>query len=278
VSERICEEPCGPDWTALASILLQALGEEIAGRGTPTWVRVLDPPDGTVGDSCLEFFEDGRGFLGWTAPPRCQAVGVVASGRAIAEDGPAGLPPGFAPGARTGVRMACLVARDGSVGWQMETASGAAYPVPPSEGRLLDCLRRCFALPTPPAPVGPKHFQSLLWLITIEEVIRSSTRRLTWAQILDLHPAANPQDYPQLANPDRWGEPEWTWEALRRAAVRENWARMMVERDLAAWMDDGMFARWIIDSLPAPEDVLAGLRPHLAPSAARRLAHAVRAA
>jgi hypothetical protein len=133
----------------------------------------------------------------------------------------------------------------------------------------MDCFRRCFGLPTPAALVGPGHFQALLWLITIEEVLHASNRRLTWNQMLDLHPSANPQDYRQLANT------EWTWEALRRSAIRNNWARLMVRQDVAEWMDEGMFARWILDSLPSAEDVLTELRPRLSPSAARRLAHAV---
>jgi hypothetical protein len=285
-SKEISVDPEGPVWTALAAILLEALGRKVAERGVPTWIRVQDPSDGTEGDFYLEFFEDSRGFLGWTAPPECQAVGVVACGRAIAEDGPVEPPPGFTPGATTRVRAACLVARDGAIGWQMETLDGACHPAPPTEGRLMDCFRRCFGLPTPAAAVGPGNFQALLWLISIEEVLQGSNRRLTWNQMLDLHPAANPQDYRQLANPHgppcaptgRWGEPEWTWEALRRSAIRDNWARGLVQQDLAAWMDEGMFARWILDSLPSPEDVLAKLRPRLSTSAARRLAHAVREA
>lgn len=271
-------EPDGPPWTALAGILLDALGESVAQRGSPTWVQVQDPPGGSTGDFCLVFDEESPGFLGWTAPLECQAVGVVASGRAVVPEGPVEPLPGFLAGTETAVRLACVVARDGSVGWQMETAGKRGDPAPPTEGRVLDCLRRCFGLPTPPPPVGPGHFQSLIWLVTIEEAVRATTRRLTWNQVLDLHPAANPHDYPQLAGPDSPGEPEWTWEKLRRAAVRDNWAWMMVDRELAAWMDDGMFARWILDTLPSPEDVLAELRPRLAPSTARRLAHAVRAA
>jgi hypothetical protein len=258
-------------------MLLGALGDKVAERGAPTWVRVRDPAEPAAGDFSVELFEESRGFLGWTAPPDCQAVGVVATGRAIAEDGPREPPPGFPPGTPTRVRLACLVARDGTIGWQMETAGGVPHPVAPTEGRLLDCLRRCFALPTPPAPAGPAQLRSLLWLLAIDDLLRSTSRRPTWNQILDLHPDAS------LLTPaplDRFGagEPGWSWEVLRRSAMRDGWAWMMVDRDLAGWMDEGMFARWILDSLPSTEDLLARLRPRLAPSAARRLAHAVRAA
>jgi hypothetical protein len=43
-------------------------------------------------------------------------------------------------------------------------------------------------------------------------------------------------------------------------------------------MDEGMFARWILADLPSPDEMLASVRPDLAPSAARRLAHAIHAA
>jgi hypothetical protein len=52
----------------------------------------------------------------------------------------------------------------------------------------------------------------------------------------------------------------------------------IIDPELAGWMDDGMFARWVLSDLPSPDELLATVRPYLAPSAARRLAHAVRAA
>jgi hypothetical protein len=277
MSEANDDRACGPNWPALAGILLRALGDKVAERGVPTWVRVHDPPGPPDGDFCLELFEDGRGFLGWTAPPDCQAVGMVATGRAIAEDGPREPPPGFPPGTPTGVRLACLLARDGSIGWQMETAGGVPQPVPPTEGRLLDCLRRCFGLPTPPPPAGPGQLRSLLWLLAIDDLLCSTSRRPTWNQLLDLHPDTDLLTSARLAR-CAGREPVWSWEVLRRSAMRDNWAWMIVERDVAAWMDEGMFARWMLDSLPSTDDLLARLRPRLAPSAARRLAHAVRAA
>jgi hypothetical protein len=70
----------------------------------------------------------------------------------------------------------------------------------------------------------------------------------------------------------------WSWEKLRRDAVLNDWAGSVVPADIAAWMDEGMFARWILAELPDTDDLLGRVRAVVDPSTARRLAHTVRAA
>jgi hypothetical protein len=295
------------DWNALAGLLLAALGDHTAERGAPTWVEVVDPPGG-VGDVQLFFSENQAGFFGWVAPPDCQAVGLVATGRVWATEpdtgptrqpdpgapphphSPAGAPPEPGPAAGAppepvpGVRLACVVARDGTVGWRMTLPDGTVQHEAPQEGRLVDCLRRCFGLPTAPPPAGAGMLQSVIWVLSVLDAASLSTRPLTWRQVACLHPLARAcsSSASGLTPPaGRYGRvltgmagPTWTWDVLRRHAGL--WAGELVTPEIAEWMDDGMFSRWVLTELPDPEQLIRRVRPLVTPSAARRLAHAVR--
>jgi len=275
------------DWPALAEVLLDALGDRVAEQGRPTWVRILDSP-GEPGAFDLDLDDSPEGLLGWVASDDCLGVGVVATGRAMMDEtagshSPAGLRPGTTPG----VRLACLVSRDGEVGWRMVVPGGVSLDAPPSEGRLLDCLRRCFGLSTPPPPAGAGRVQVVVWLLTVHDTIRRTGRRLSWREVAELHPVgalraepgslhqAGPAAIPELI---RIAGQAWSWETLRQGAARGAWGDDVVTPQLAAWMDEGMFARWILSELPTPEELVNRVRPHVSPSTARRLAHVVRAA
>jgi hypothetical protein len=273
------------DWPGLAELLLDGIGDRVSAAGRPTWVGVKDDPLGQ-GDLGMWFVEDSCGFLGWEAPPECIAVGVVATGRAHVADTPVEARSPFSPGVVPDIRMCCLITRHGEVTWRMTLPDGRSFCDAPHDGRLLDCLKRCFALPTPLPPAGPGHLLSVFWLGAIIDEDRRVGRRLTWREISQLHPVATimspgtgmcdaPQDFSDYI---RAAASTWSWETLRRRAVTDSWAAELVSPELAAWMDEGMFARWILGALPAPDELVARIRPRLAPATARRLAHAVRAA
>jgi hypothetical protein len=272
-------------WPAMAELLLDALGDRVAAAGQPTWVAVMGDPSG-VKELDLRLVEDPRGLLAWKAPPECSAVGVVATGKAHVADAPIEGRMPFTPGVIPGIRMSCLVARTGDVAWHMDLPDGRSFEDAPQEGRLLDCLKRCFALPTPPPPVGAGHLLSVFWLGAIIDQVHRSDRRLTWTEVARLHPAAQVMsgcgragsEGPDLSDIIRVSSSAWSWEALRVQAETGSWARELVSADLAAWMDEGMFARWVLSALPAPDELVARIRPRLAPSTARRLAHAIKAA
>jgi hypothetical protein len=183
--------------------------------------------------------------------------------------------------------MACLVTRDGEVAWKTGVARGAqGLAIPeeaPKEGRILDCLRRCFALPTPPPSVSSSRLQAVAWLVAIyDRTTTAAAGRLTWTEVSRLHPVA------QVLHADLGGSggdllPEllrvagsaWSWEEFRQRAQGEYGLGHIVAPSLAAWMDEGMFARWILSELPGVDELLAAVRPRLVPSAARRLSHAL---
>jgi hypothetical protein len=269
------------DWQGLTTRILESLGDHVAGQGFPTWVKVVDGQsrDDSFTLACLD---DPGGLMGWSAPPEVSAVGVVATGRLLMEPGPSEAPAPLRAAKNGGIRLACVVARDGTTGWRMVIPGGRAMENVPEDGRLLDCLKRCLGLPTPPAPTGPGRLQSLLWLDKILGQAQTSPHRLSWNEVVRLHPAGalldpgeqgalSPED---LAHVIRLAGTVWSWEEIRQQAATR-WSGQIIERDIAAWMDEGMFARWMLGGLPGTDELMTQVRPLLTPSTARRLAHAL---
>jgi hypothetical protein len=316
------------DWGRLAALLLDAVGDRVVALGRPIWVQVLDLPDGdkdgensAAGRFALAFSDAEDGLMGQVVGPDCQAVGVIGSGRVRpaprAPSGPSG-PSG--PDRSSGssgshgssgsseqsgasgptgdyveaIRMVCLLTRAGEVEWRLSQADGSkpSLPIselPPSEGRLLDCLRRCFELPTSPPLASPARLQIIVWLVAALERAEGCRRPLSWSEVSRLHPVARLLAFEMEAPASdvsaitdaltRMGAAAYSWEDVRiRAARHEGFLDEVVDPHLAGWMDDGMFARWVLAELPSVDELFTALRPRLTPSAARRLAHAVHAA
>lgn len=271
------------DWQRLADVLLDAAGDRAEEQGHPMWVRVLDTAAGDPDDSfSLALSAESAGLLGWVATADCRAVGVVATGRLRPMECAA---PDIVDPSADRIRMVCLVSRQGQTAWKMALPDGTASMQPPSEGRMLDCLRRCFGLPTPPPPASPARLQAAAWLAAILEQADGARRPLSWSEVSRLHPVARVLDgdlrgrcSTVLPGLIRLAGSAWTWEDFRLHAQQDPDGHDIIDPDLAAWMDAGMFARWVLSSLPAPDELLVALRPLLTPSAARRLAHAVHAA
>jgi hypothetical protein len=275
------------DWATLASVLLDAAGDHVAEQGSPVWIRVLDPPEGDAEQGfALALSDESQGLLGWVATPDCQAVGLVATGRLRSVAGATAVGADVLGRHGDHLRLACLVTRDGEMAWKTQIpdkADSADLPEhPPTEGRMLDCLRRCFGLPTPPPPVGPARLQAIAWLVAVFDRAIAAPGRLTWFEVSRLHPVAQVLNA-ELGGPRadvlpgllRVAGSAWTWEDFRQQAERDGGLEHLVEPSLAGWMDHGMFARWILSEVPSLDELLAAVRPHLVPSAARRLAHAV---
>lgn len=266
------------DVSALARWLVDGLGDPVAQLGHPIWMQVLDQAGD---DLTVAMSPDDFDPLGWVAPPECQAIGMVATGRVRCLDESAEPPAGVASARSGGARMACVVGRDGRTGWHMALPDGSVLAEVPEDGRMLDILRRCLELPTAPPPAGTGRLSCSSWLGAIRRAARPG-QLLSWTQVLDLHPVFVEADGPLSAAVREAVigavSNAFDWDLVRQAAIASPDGLGLVDPGLARWMDEGMFARWVLDKLRPVDDMIASVRPFLRPGAARRLAHAVRAA
>ena len=265
------------DESALARHLLDRLGEAAALAGHPVWAMVLRHP----GDrSELVVTDPDFEPAGWSAPPRCRALAMVATGQVRALDDSAELPADLVAAVPGGVRMACVVWRTGTVGWHMVLPDGSVFDETPESGRVLDVMLRCLDLPTPPPSEPPDVMVAYGWLASLLHG-GPPDHLLGWSEVLDFHPVlagCSPHLSAQMKETVIGFEPgSGSWEEVRLAVARGEAGDALVLPELADWMDEGMFARWILGAVRPLEDMLEELRPRLRPSAARRLAHVVRA-
>ena len=261
---------------------------------------VPNPPDDAEAEaeagSRLAFgfriLEDGQHpldlLLGFVAPPAWTAIGLVCFGWAAPpEDGAleaerhttTGRRPSQHP-RRQRVRVTTLVDRDGDERATATLDDGTVVDEP-GTGTVTDALRRCLRLPTAPPPVGSAELFAALWLADVA----AAGRPLSWTETALRHPAlrllAEHRQRPQpeeLIGFARSLHRAVPWEQLRqRAADGRRDGGIGVEPSLAAWMDDGMFARWVLGGLPPLPRLLTDAARHLSPDVLRRVRRALRA-
>ncbi len=223
----------------------------------------------------------------WQAPDACDALAVVAAGqslRAAALDEGASQTSapvstvGASPGASApALRLAVAVDRSGRSASRL-TLDGISTEEAPEGGRMLDTLLRCLGRPTPPAADPPSRLLAILWLSAIIEAAGRATAALTWPQTLRLHPAsrllvASGQHVarPELDTIVELAARTWTWEVLRLAGARRGSLEALCPAELAAWMDEGMYSRWVLGALPDPDALLGSALRALRPAAKTRL-------
>lgn len=272
-------------WQDFAEQLLADLGDTVQRRGSPTWLRVYEEPGARVKLTVSD--DDPRFLMGWTAPPECTAVGIVATGHTRALAGGAESLPLAPEHDGSQVRMCCVVARSGEVGWILQGTTGSTWLDTPSEGRMLDSLKRCLELPTSPPEFPASELHAAAWAASVLEQAIQSPRRLTWADVERLHPVArllggdlppsdeDPQDgSDDLADLVRIAANAWSWREIRAQAC-DGGLEALIDPQLASWMDEGMFARWVMERTPRLDQLLGALRAYLSPSAATRLESAL---
>jgi hypothetical protein len=233
---------------------------------------------------------------GFTAPPDWWAIGVIAAGTAKALDLP--------DDATWRVEVIHLVARTG------EGAAAHRRQVPDDSGipdtcrsdldgstwsgLLDDHLRRTLGLATLPAPASTLPFWTALWLDVL--CARAACGELggaTWSDLAARHPARRlarlARQAGETGEQRSWGDIDlveagerlarsWTWAALRRASAGTvDDILGVLPADVAAWMDDGLFARLHLSEFPEILDLLDVLEGTLDPALMTRLRAACRA-
>ena len=216
-------------------------------------------------------------LLGFVAPESWSAIGLVCHGWASppsSEGRPSEHPE------RRRVRVVTLLDRSGDERATATLDDGTVVDEPGS-GTVSDALRRCLGLPTPAPPVGSGELFAAMWLTSVA----AAGRRLTWTEAVMLHPAMQvlragghrPQ-IEELVSCGRSLARAMPWGELRqRAASGVRDGGIGVAADLAAWMDDGMFARWVLGGLPPFTPLLRRCSTVLAPEVLRRLRRTLRA-
>jgi len=209
-----------------------------------------------VEDDALGFKEiEGHpldSLLGFTAPAEWVALGVCAEGWMASLD--AGCRPSQAKG-RMRMRSTVLVARDGAVASGMRVA-GEEFKVMREEGStgsncsgtILDALKRALGVATAPPEVPFEGWVARMLLMLIIGDVPRGHRRVPWCQL-----RSSLDSYKEVAA-------DGSWETLRGIATK----RADMFADLtpadAAWMDEGMFSRWVIGGMPSYEHLLEEAR------------------
>jgi len=146
-------------------------------------------------------------------------------------------------------------------------------PPGPAQGTLPDLCRRVLGLPTAAPVASTALCFALAWLD--ELVVRwgdpSSRAPLggPFADLAALHPAARgdrslrtPED---LVAVGRAHAVRWPWARLRAEPSALPVPGGPLPADIAAWMDDGFFARWVLGAYPDPASLARDVSGLLAP-------------
>lgn len=270
-----------PPSLSLVAERLEAAVEEIGWGGPPLLVGIGDdatdsssveplPPVGSTGDDPV------ADLLGYVAPADCSGLAVVAegTGRRLVDGGEE---PWSSVASSAPHRFAYVVDRAGRAGCAIRRRGGdvalAEYDEGAGDGpggRLVDVCRRAMALPTAPAPLGTARLWLLSWLDLVLARALGRGGAGPWSDIARLHPAVTLLDevdgpLPAVVDiePDVLGRmgralgAAQEWEELRRSAAAGEWSAPGITPGHAAWMDAGLFARWVIGEF-LPESVYLG--------------------
>ena len=197
-------------------------------------------------------------LLGFTAPARWQAIAVTASGTAFPIDDPGG--------SRRPVQICHLLHRSGETVSVLRDDDGLQHPPHPPEGAIPDACRRALGLPTAPPPASTGILWAVVWLDRMVEAAGEPVDRSRFASfdgVAELHPAAVPGQ-PAEALPDAAARftAEHPWSRLRAEPHLLPWpVAHEVTPEVAAWMDDGMLARWALTAYPDVFDLARSLSP-----------------
>lgn len=258
----------GDDAAADLTAFIRKVDDELDDRSELGYA-VAYSDDRPGGPEILQVLDIGA-LLGWSAPPEVARIVVLAAGRAAGTgdtDYAGRFPVSRAYPALATAPVSVVVGIDrlGNLAGRLRLGD-VVQDQAPTGGRLVDGLRRCFALPTAPPPRDTAGLLAALWLAAIAasgQAHRSHRRRMTWPEALRLHPAcslllADEPDLPDAALEMVAGRAPltWTWAALRRSAAANGSLNELCPSELAAWMDEGMYARWVLGAV-APEAQLA---------------------
>ncbi len=262
--------PPSPDHGPLMALAMAVDAELSRVPVDSALLRVTDvaPPPQSCTWTPLDGAHPLEVLLGFRAPLHWRVLGVSCPGRShqLDEHGRrTGVPPEGDP-----VTVTLLVDRTGPAA-SVVRSGGQVRPMPGrTDGVVADCCRRALGLPTAPPPASTLELWTLAWLDRLVDAAGradAATALRSWAQVAELHPAVGPLTGTTigLAGPAALARAalalaeRWPWARLRDDAGVVEAPGHPPSPPVAAWMDDGMWARWLLSRLPATEDLLAAV-------------------
>lgn len=216
---------------------------------------------------------DGRhpteALLGFTAPDDWHAVGIATHGWAyhVAERGDPDR-------RRHRVHVVTLLSRSGEHAHRTRADDDAIDELMAGEaptGEQVDLLRRVLGLPTDPPPCEPATYWTIEWLSAL--INRPGGVR-TLSDAVALHPVTH-----LLRHGTGIDEADTldvltafhrvlTWGRMRELASIDRFSVPELTPDDAAWLDDGSFARFVLNRCPPLHLLRSRLDEHLCPEVA----------
>lgn len=212
---------------------------------------------------------DGRhptdALLGHTAPDDWHAVGIATHGWAyhVADRGDPRR-------RRQRVHVVTLLSRNGEHAHRTRADDDALSQVldgEPPTGEQVDLLRRVLGLATDPPPCDPSTYWSIEWLSAL---LGADHPVDTLADAVALHPVTHllrrgtALDAADTLDVLTAFHRVLTWGRMRELAGLDRFSVPDLSPDDAAWLDDGSFARFVLNRCPPLHLLRAGLRNHVA--------------
>ena len=245
--------------------LATAADARFAGRADAVVLGVHQTSPGT---DCLTWVPLGGrhpydALAGTLAPSHWRAIGVCARGIATGAAG------------TDGAVVTLLVDRGGASASVLRRGTDLT-PLPGRpDGIIADACRRALAFPTAPPPPSTVGLWTRCWLDRVVELASDRVPGLTpsWADVARLHPAggAGPGADGAVPGPVALATAAaslaeaWPWAQLRAAPGVVDVPGGAPDAAVSTWMDDGMWARWVLGAFPALGDLVAATRALLAP-------------
>lgn len=249
----------------------------------------LDPEGATLGTKELDR-HPAEALLGFSAPLAWTAIGVSAEGWATscpdvdhgyraAHGPPAGGADDDSP--RSRVRSLVLVDRDEQAAGRLRWEDGRVVPEAPTEGLIVDCLRRAVGRRTSPPTQTTATLFTVIWLSNVVAATQRRHLQVSWPEVVALHPAVQVLvRNGERVKPDKLMETADSlaqvcdWAMVRRQVIA-GWRPCAIEARVAVWMDTGMLSRWLLDRWPTVDEWLEVLEVACPPVVLQRIRRSI---